>query len=108
MVIQKLKSGNYFKKVDVDGTHKYVIDYCCWAEQTVIWCGVVLLVAKNTNPKMKIIVTSAIVILNAQVQSLGNDSMKLFGDNNKLKESFVVFIVPVVVNVIQVTSQAQP
>lgn len=44
---KKLKSGNYFKKVEnSDGSRKFAIDYFCWFQQTVIWCLIVFFVEK--------------------------------------------------------------
>lgn len=43
---QKLKSGNYFTKVQLqDGTFEVSIDYFVWFEQTAIWLLIVLVVA---------------------------------------------------------------
>lgn len=44
-LIQKLKSGNYFKRSEMaDGSIAVEIDYLTWAEQTVIWCVIVIIV----------------------------------------------------------------
>lgn len=43
---QKLKSGNYFTKEQLeDGTFEVSIDYFVWFEQTAIWLLIVLVVA---------------------------------------------------------------
>lgn len=67
---KRLKSGNYFKKVVSDaGKRSFQIDYCVYALQTLIWCGVVFL--------MKFIITSFEVILSGLVTSMGDGAMKM-------------------------------
>lgn len=74
---QKLKSGNYFKKVeDGKGSKKYAIDYFCWFQQTVIWCIIVFLVAAGLH-KMKVIVTALQFLFGKLIAAWGNFSMKM-------------------------------
>lgn len=47
---QKLKSGNYFRRVEVEGGKPDVqIDYLIWFEQTALWCIIVIIV-NSGNP----------------------------------------------------------
>ena len=67
---KRLKSGNYFKKLEgEEGSKKYAIDYCCWFQQTLIWCLIVLV--------MKIVVTGLQFIFRSWISAWGNFSMRL-------------------------------
>lgn len=51
---------------------------------------------------MKLFVTGLEISFNGTVSSLANASMKVFGHDEKLKVVCVVFIAPVILNVLQV------
>lgn len=95
---KKLKSGNYFRReVGINGQIDVYIDYVVWAEQTAIWCLIVLI--------MKIIVTVIQYSFSEVVVFLGNGMMSIFGGHDKLKLFTVVIIIPITFNTIQFVIQ---
>lgn len=92
---KRLQSGNYFKRVpsSSSGHMKYEIDLCCWFQQTAVWCFIVLL--------MKLLVAGLHFTCTRLLYGFGDLSMKLFGTHENLKVTMVVFVIPVVLNVMQ-------
>ena len=45
---QKLKSGNYFRRIELeDGKTEVQIDYLIWFEQSALWCLIVIIVTNS-------------------------------------------------------------
>mmetsp|Transcript_40332 Transcript_40332/g.38801 ORF Transcript_40332/g.38801 Transcript_40332/m.38801 type:complete len:219 (+) Transcript_40332:105-761(+) len=93
--IEVLKSGLYYNDRDPEGDD--YIDYRIWVVQLVVWCCIVMLV--------KIVVFVAELFFADSLIMLGEFLLQDFKDKPRLELVFVMMIVPLTLNVVQLWIQ---
>ena len=105
---QRLKSGNYFMKVESEGRVKYAIDYWCWFLQTSIWCLIVFFVVFVSHRwKWSLLDCNCYSVLSSSGWAIWLWKCRCavkyrFEDYQQVKIVMVMFVVPIILNVLQV------
>ena len=72
---KRMKSGNYFKGVRKGGNVIYVIDYCAWIKQIMIWLLLVLIVLFPNQTKLMVLIVQ--ITLKEVIATIGDSLMEM-------------------------------